>query len=75
MSAPYRLLEHGGFVAQYTVEVVYDLNASGDGHDRVGINVRCQQCGERVNQVAGADLAMMMEMHAGTHTPSLRLGP
>lgn len=72
MTARYRLLEHGGFVAHFTVEVVYDLNASGTGHDRVGISVRCQHCGERLGKVDGADLAMAMELHAGWHAPDLK---
>jgi hypothetical protein len=67
-SDAYRVLEHGGYVAHFTVELVYDLNAVGDGHELVGIEVRCQQCGERNG---GWDLFPSLKAHAATPKPDI----
>jgi hypothetical protein len=67
----YRILDHGGFIAHFTVELVYDENAAGDGHDLVGIGVRCHQCGEREDAFSGWDLFDSLKAHARTHTPEI----
>jgi hypothetical protein len=67
-SDAYRVLEHGGYVAHFTVELIFDLNAIGDSHELVGITVRCQHCGDRNG---GRDLIPSLKAHAATHKPEI----
>lgn len=63
----YERLEHGGYIARFTVELVYDRSADGRHDDFVGTVARCELCGVEIRARHPINLAL--ESHAATHQP------
>ena len=57
----------GGYIAAFTVKLIYGYKADGY-RDWVGIDVQCRLCGDHHQAVGDWDLLGSLKAHAGTHS-------